>query len=79
MKVEIDEPTGGIVIIKDGTKRYEIHHDPYTGDWQVTSPNDSFVQGEWMQSKEDGIRFVLSRVGVFKSADFDRAPTRCDA
>lgn len=77
--IELHEPCGGLVVIESPPTKYELHHDPITGDWQITSPGDSLLQGDWMLTKQDAIDYVLERVGILSDADYERAPTRCDA
>jgi hypothetical protein len=63
------------IIVDDAV--YDILYDEYTGDWQVTSKDDEQVQGDWMKTEDDAIKFVLSLVGVINNVDYRRAPDRC--
>jgi len=64
------------VITDDGM--YELCHDRRgSGDWIVTSQTDEQVQGDWMMTKDDAIKYALERAGVVEDANYQRAPERC--
>lgn len=75
----IEEPTGGMVIVQTRQRKYELSHDPRTGDWNVYSAQDEMVQSDWMKTKSDAIKFALQRGGIIEDADYTRAPNRIDA
>ena len=82
--IQITEPTEGTVIIKwrnaEGCFwKYEIHHDPATGDWGVYSASDSRIQGQWLLTKSGAINYILKRIGVSPNAEYEMAPDRTSA
>jgi len=78
-ETKIIEPTGGLVLIATADSDYECHHDPHTGDWQVISNDDELVQGDWIMTKDDAIKYALYQAGVIANADCRRAPDRTSA
>lgn len=78
-ETRIIEPTGGLIVVASDDGDYECHHDPHTGDWQVTSTDDQQVQGTWMLTKDDAIQYVLEQAGVIEDANYQRAPDRTSA
>lgn len=78
-ETRIIEPTGGLVIVATDKVDYECHHDPATGDWQVTSKADKLVQGRWMLTKDDAIKYALDQAGVIEDTNYQRAPDRTSA
>jgi hypothetical protein len=66
------------VITDEGS--YKLCHDRQgSGDWIVTSQTDELVQGDWMLTKEDAIKFALERAGVLEDANYTPAPDRTSA
>jgi hypothetical protein len=78
-KTRIIEPTAGLIAVISDEADYECHHDPVTDDWQVTSSNDNGVQGTWLLTKDDAIKYALERAGVIEDANYQRAPDRTSA
>jgi hypothetical protein len=66
------------VVIVDG-KEYSIREDEATGDFLVTCNEDPLDQGDWMNDKHSAVNYALYRDGAVDEADYERAPTRCDA
>jgi hypothetical protein len=74
---EIDEAT---VNISTDNRLYLLRHDDIgTGDWSVMCEEDAQVQGEWLMTKDDAIKYVLERIGVVEDANYQRAPDRTSA
>lgn len=69
----------GLVIVINDEAHYDCHHDPITGDWQVTSSDDTMVRGPWLLSKDDAIQYTLEQAGVLENANYQRAPDRTSA
>lgn len=65
-----------VLTVYDGTT-YDLLHDPATGDWIVTSDDDTQVQGDWMLTKEDALKHALRSAGILENVNVDRAPERC--
>ena len=62
------------IIIDD--VEYRITYDPYTGDWCVTSPDDSLVLQDWVYTKRGAIEFVLEMAGMIEDGNYKYAPDR---
>lgn len=69
----------GLVIIINDEAHYDCHHDPVTGDWQVTSSEGTTIQGKWLLSKDDAIQYVLEQIGIVGDTNYERAPDRTSA
>ena len=78
-ETRIIEPTGGLVVVTTADADYECHHDPCTGDWQLTSTDDKLVQGDWMLTKDDAIKYALKQAGVIEDVNYELAPDRTSA
>ena len=65
--------------IKSGDTVYILCPDKKTGDWSVHSAGDKLVQGDWMLTKDDAIKYALERAGVVEDANYQRAPDRTSA
>jgi hypothetical protein len=80
MKDTIIETTDdGTVIIENEETTYKAKHDRATGDWQVISPDDPQVTGQWMETKRDAIKYALKWSGVMEDAHYNHAPDRTSA
>ena len=62
-----------------GDVRYQLRHDDVTGDWVVHSQGDELIQGDWVETKNDAIKYALERAGVIEDANYQRAPDRTSA
>lgn len=64
------------VISIDGVE-YRISHDSHTGDWCVTSPDDSLVLQDWILTKEGAVQYVMQMAGLIENGNYRYAPDRC--
>jgi ClpP class serine protease len=77
--LSIIQEVGGLIGVHADTGYYQVHHDPVTDDWQVTSKDDQTVQGDWMKTRDDAIKFVMERTNLLEDANYQRAPDRTSA
>jgi hypothetical protein len=77
-RVTIIEEQGHIAVFDDEC-HYDAYFDKATGDWQVTSDDDELVQGEWMMTRDDAMKYILEQAGVIVDANHERAPDRTSA
>ena len=77
--IEIIQPTGGMIVVKNDEHRFEIHHDAKTGDWSVMDTTKKFSQQQWMLTKDDAVNYVLLKMDVLENPDYELAPDRTSA
>jgi hypothetical protein len=78
-EIVINRPTEELVYVKADESFYECHHDTVTGDWQIISTDDKQIQGQWLLTEDDAIKYVLERAGVIEDTNYNRAPDRTSA
>lgn len=62
---------------KELKSRFDIRHDPWTGDWSVVDTKSKHPQQEYFLTKNGAIDYCLEEMGLVEEGNYTRAPDRC--